>query len=128
MATLIDWLSNCILSDDTMTNSMCSEHLDYLYALLGISSDFQDGQLLPDYSNSPLEVFERLLEHWRPSRVEAFGKKIPRALGKKLALSEEEISQTIANEVACWKLDYYRAKTPSATVAIDDMSAHCLPI
>jgi hypothetical protein len=46
------WLYDCMRLECT-----CSEPRDMVYALLGVSEDCQEGELVPDYGKSDLEVY-----------------------------------------------------------------------
>jgi len=54
--------------------SSCQDLRDRIYAMIGLASDCQNGEIIPDYSKSFCEVFEDVvLRHFYPSDLDRLG-------------------------------------------------------
>jgi len=62
--TLHDWLSGCLAQPTSGLAKpfTCSEPRDMVYALLGVSSDCQNGELRPDYAKPLIDVYMDVYE------------------------------------------------------------------
>jgi len=72
---LHDWLSGCLAQplSGIAEPFSCTEPRDLVYALLGVSSDCQRGQLKPDYAKPLFEVYKDVFriparQQWREDR------------------------------------------------------------
>lgn len=69
-----------------------SEPRDFIYAMLGISQDCQNGELLPDYKKPLMEVYLETLA-FCPRHVQ-----LPRPLANKLGLIFDETTERLISE------------------------------
>ncbi|KAI8932433.1 hypothetical protein NX059_010619 [Plenodomus lindquistii] len=79
---LSTWLQMCIRS-----NLQTSEPRDVIYGMLGISSDCQNGEIIPDYKTSILELYLQVLRH---CKAQSSSKSFREMLAEKLDLNLDE--------------------------------------
>lgn len=58
---LFDWLAILTCQTQTFWKESCSEPRDFVYALLGIASDCQNGEIVPNYQKQHVELYVDLL-------------------------------------------------------------------
>jgi hypothetical protein len=90
-----DWLLHC-----SKAEFVSSEPRDMVYALLGMSWDIKEGDILPDYEKDITEVFADALQLCRTTRkMDSFGIGGAIALGDKLGIDGDEVLSLYARIV-----------------------------
>ncbi|RDW85334.1 hypothetical protein BP6252_02924 [Coleophoma cylindrospora] len=90
--TLQMWIRLCIYS-----NLVCTEPRDIIYAMLGIASDCQNGELIPDYGKPLLEVYLEAIALCKQHKESVHGFAL--TLAGKLGLTDNKNIHRLISEI-----------------------------